>query len=183
MGTTLTLSHKNKINKGFDKGQSINNEVLADYKDAIRKNGCTVELTTPDKHHRNVAERANQTWKDHFISIHAGVDVTFPTHKWDRLISQATLTLNLLRQSNVSLNVSAYANHHGQFHYNYTPLAPMGCVVQLHEKPKRRKTFSKHAAEAGTSKHHLSIIGVTSYLSKRCGKCKSWILCTSSTNT
>ncbi|KAL7489379.1 hypothetical protein ACHAW6_014974 [Cyclotella cf. meneghiniana] len=128
-------------------GVTSPNEAPADYKEAIRKNGCTVELTPPDMHRRNIAEQAIQTRKDHFTSVLAGVDAKFPLHEWDRLIPQATLTLNLLRQSNVSPNVSAYAHHHGQFDYNYMPLTPMGCAVQLHEKPKRRKTFGEHSAD------------------------------------
>ena len=84
-----------------------------------------------------VAERAIKTWKDHLISVLAGVDAKFPLHEWDRLIPQATLTLNFLRQTKVSPNVSAYAHHHGQFDYNRMPLVPMGCAVQLREKPKR----------------------------------------------
>ncbi|KAL7476336.1 hypothetical protein ACHAW6_002205 [Cyclotella cf. meneghiniana] len=36
----------------------LDKEVPADYKDAIRKNGCTVELTPPDMHHQNIAKCA-----------------------------------------------------------------------------------------------------------------------------
>ncbi|KAL7482588.1 hypothetical protein ACHAW6_008259 [Cyclotella cf. meneghiniana] len=81
------------------------------------------------------------------VEILLRVDAKFPLNEWDRLIPQATLTLNLLSQSNVSPNVSAYAHHHGQFNYNHMPLAPMGCAVQLHEKPKKQKTFGEHAAD------------------------------------
>ena len=86
-------------------------------------------------------------WKGHFISVLAGVDDKFPLHEWDRLIQQVTLTLNLLRQSNVSPNVSAYAHHHRQFDYNRMPLAPIGCAVQFHENPNRRRAFGEHAAD------------------------------------
>ena len=125
----------------------LDNEAPAEFKHVIRKNGCIVELTPADVHRRNIAERAIQTWKGHFIAVLAGVDEKFPLHEWDRLISQATLTLNLLRQSNTSPNVSAYAHHHGQFNYDRMPLAPMGCAVQFHEKPNRRRTFGEHAAD------------------------------------
>ena len=60
---------------------ALDNEAPADYKEAIRKNGCTVELTPPDIHRRNIAERVIQTWKDHFISVLAGVDAKFPLHE------------------------------------------------------------------------------------------------------
>ncbi|KAL7479192.1 hypothetical protein ACHAW6_007448, partial [Cyclotella cf. meneghiniana] len=33
------------------------------------------------------------------------------------------------------------------FDYNRMPLAPICCAVQLHDKPKRHKTFGKHATD------------------------------------
>ena len=125
----------------------LDNEAPEEFKHVIRKNDCIVELTPADVHRRNIAEQAIQTWKGHFISVLAGVDEKFPLHEWDRLISQVTLTLNLLRQSNASPNVSAYAHHHGQFNYDKMPLAPMGCAVQFHEKPTRRRMFGEHASD------------------------------------
>lgn len=58
----------------------LNNEAPTDYKEAIRKNGRMVELTPPDMHSRNIAERAIQTWKDHLISGLIGVDGKSPLH-------------------------------------------------------------------------------------------------------
>ena len=66
---------------------------------------------------------------------------------WSKLLPQTVLTLNLLRPSNVAPNVSAYAYMHGQFDFNATPLAPLGCPVQLYLKPHRRKSWAKHAAD------------------------------------
>jgi hypothetical protein len=75
----------------------------------------------------------------------AGVADSFPINQWDKLLPQTILTLNLLRQSNVAPNISAYAYHHGTFDYNRMPIAPMGCSVQFHFKPNRRKTFGEHS--------------------------------------
>jgi hypothetical protein len=77
----------------------------------------------------------------------AEVSDDFPIHQWDELMPQIVLTLNLLRQSNVAPNVSAYAYHHGPFDYNRMPLAPMGCAVQFHIKPKRRRTWGEHSSD------------------------------------
>ena len=52
------------------------------FKEAIREN-CNLQLVPPDTHRRNLAERAIQTFKSHFISILAGVDPTFPMYLWD----------------------------------------------------------------------------------------------------
>jgi len=77
----------------------------------------------------------------------AGVADGFPINQWDELLPQTILTLNLLHQSNVAPNISAYAYHHGSFDYNRMPIAPMGCAVQFHIKPGRCKTFGEHSAD------------------------------------
>jgi hypothetical protein len=86
----------------------LDNKAPEDFKQAIRENGCTVELVPPDMHRQNVAERAIQTWKGHYISILSGVSDDFPIQEWDELITGAVVSLNLLRASNVAPNVSAY---------------------------------------------------------------------------
>ncbi|KAL7480170.1 hypothetical protein ACHAW6_005874 [Cyclotella cf. meneghiniana] len=135
----------------------LDNEAPEEFKQAIRENKCRVELTPADMHRRNVAERAIQTYKGHFISIIAGVSDDFPIHQWDELIPQAVTTLNLLRQSNVAPNVSAYAYHHGNFDYNRMPLAPLGCAVQFHIKPTNRQSWGEHSSDGwhlGSSAEH-----------------------------
>jgi hypothetical protein len=107
----------------------------------IRKN-CTIQLVPPNNHRRNLAERAIQTFKSHFKAVLAGVDDTFPMRLWDRLLPQTILTLNLLRQSNAVPTVSAWQYVKGNFDYNKTPLAPMGCAVQLHQSNDIRTTWA-----------------------------------------
>jgi hypothetical protein len=75
-----------------------------------------------------------------------------------KLVPQVVLTLNLLRQSHVAPNILAYAYHHGTFDYNRMPLAPMGCAVQFHIKPNRRKTRGEHSGDGWylmTSMDHI----------------------------
>jgi len=98
-------------------------------------------------HRRNAAEKGIQTFMGHFISVLAGISDDFPIREWDELLPQTILTLNLLRQSNVALNISAYAYHHGSFDYNRMPLAPMGCAVQFHIKPNKCKTWGEHSMD------------------------------------
>jgi hypothetical protein len=64
-------------------------------------------------HWHNAAKRAIRTFKNHFISslVAALLDKHFPLYLWDKLLSQAELTLNLLRRLNPKL--SAYAQLHG----------------------------------------------------------------------
>jgi hypothetical protein len=53
--------------------------------------------------------------------------------------------------------VSAYQYVHGSFDYNKTPLAPLGCAVQLYESNSRRGTWAEHSTNGwyiGTSMEH-----------------------------
>ena len=134
----------------------LDNEASDEFKNEIRKN-CNLQLVPPDTHRRNLAERAIQTFKSHFISILAGVDPSFPMNLWDRLLPQAVLTLNLLRQANKTPTMSAYQYVNGPFDYNATPLGPLGCKVQFHESTNRRRTWDPRALTGwylGTSMEH-----------------------------
>jgi hypothetical protein len=53
----------------------------------IKKNS-KYQLVPPDNHRMNLAERAIQTFKNHFKAVIAGVDETFPMQLWDRLLPQ-----------------------------------------------------------------------------------------------
>ena len=92
-----------------------------------------MELVPPGCHRRNAAEVAIRNFKSHFLSVLAGVADDFPMQLWDRLLPQTEITLNLLRRSNATPKVSAYAHLSGPFNYNKMPLAPMGCGTQVHE--------------------------------------------------
>ncbi len=95
----------------------MDNKASEEYKKEIWKN-CTIQLVPPDNHRRNLAERAIQTFKNHFKTILAGVDNTFQMRLWDKLLPQTILTLNLLRQLNAVPTVSAYQYDNGNFDYN-----------------------------------------------------------------
>eukprot|EP00804_Cyclotella_cryptica_P003825 CCRYP_018936-RA/>CCRYP_018936-RA protein AED:0.22 eAED:0.20 QI:0/0/0/1/1/1/2/0/637 len=69
--------------------QVLDNEISAAYRDAITTSAMTYQLVPPDDHRRNIAEKAIQTWKDHFISALSGTADNFPStsgvsssHKW-----------------------------------------------------------------------------------------------------
>ncbi|EEC51403.1 predicted protein [Phaeodactylum tricornutum CCAP 1055/1] len=57
------------------------------------------------------------------------------------------MTLNLLRGSRINPNLSSWAQLHGSFDYNCTPLAPPGIRVLVHEKLSIRRTWAPHAAD------------------------------------
>ena len=76
---------------------------------------------------------------------------------WDKLLPQAELTINLLRQSNSTPNVSAHAHLFGVFDFNKMPLAPLGCAIQIHEDPDKRASSAPHTVDGwylGASPEH-----------------------------
>ena len=89
--------------------QVLDNESSKAYKQTImEKWGITYQLVPPHVHRRNAAERTIFTFKAHFLAILAGIAPDFPKNVWDLLLSQAELTLNLLRQSTSDLTKSAW---------------------------------------------------------------------------
>ncbi len=66
------------------------------FKAWIAKNGMTHELVPPNCHRCNIAKRAIQTFKNHFVSILSGVGNRFLLSLWCHLVRPAELTINLL---------------------------------------------------------------------------------------
>jgi hypothetical protein len=105
------------------------------------------QLAPPHIHRRNAAERAIQTFKNNFIAGLCSVDPTFPLCLCDRLLPQATINLNLLRQSRINPKVSAYAQLYGHYDFNQAPMAPPGTRVVAHEKPQQRANWDPHGVD------------------------------------
>ena len=116
------------------------------------------KLVPPGCHRCNAAEVAIRNLKAHFLSIMAGVSADFPMKLWDKLLPQAEITINLLRQSIATSTISAYAHLNGPFDYNKMPLAPTGCNVQVHKKKTdKRGTWAFHSVDGwylSTSPEH-----------------------------
>jgi hypothetical protein len=113
----------------------------------LTKQGIHYQLTPPHINRRNNAEREIQTFKNHFIAGLCSVDTTFPLKLWDKLLPQATITMNLLRKSRINPNMSEYAQLNGHFDFNRTPLAPPGTQVIAHEKPDQRASWDPHGVD------------------------------------
>jgi hypothetical protein len=65
----------------------------------LNNENINYQWVPPGTHCRNAAERAIQTFKNHFIAGLCSIDKDFPLHLWDRLVEQRFITLNLLRGS------------------------------------------------------------------------------------
>jgi hypothetical protein len=124
----------------------LNNECLEEFKVQIWMNNMTFQLVPPHDHRRNIAKKAIQNIKAHFISILCGTDKDSPLHLWCRLLPQAEHTLNMLRSARVASNVSVYAYLWKQHDFYANPFAPLGCKVEAHIKPAVREMWAAHTA-------------------------------------
>jgi hypothetical protein len=70
------------------KHQVLDNQVSAAYKQAIGNSDMTYEVVPPDDRQCNMAEKAIQTFKDHFVGVLSGCAPTFPMHLWCQLFLQ-----------------------------------------------------------------------------------------------
>jgi hypothetical protein len=82
--------HQELTAKGFKpKLQTLDNEALAALKPFFTSNDVEYQLVPPHCHHCNPAERAIQTFKEHFVAGISSFDQTFQMHLWYRLLTQA----------------------------------------------------------------------------------------------
>jgi len=122
----------------------LDNECSDDLKQAFEKHNIQFQRVPPHEHRVNAAERAIRTYKNHFVTILCNADPAFPLSEWDRLVPQATLTLNLLRSSRIHPSMSAHASLFGNFDFNRTPMAPPGTKVVVHLNSETRPPFGEH---------------------------------------
>jgi hypothetical protein len=137
--------------------QRLDNEASLALINYLTQQIITYQLAPPHIQRKNNVERAIQTFKNHFIAGLCSVDPTFPLKLWDKLLPQATITLNLLRKSRINLRMSAYAQFNGHFDFNRTPLAPPGTRIIAHEKPYQRASWDHHGLDGyyvGTALDH-----------------------------
>ena len=126
--------HDKLVQKGFKpKLQKMVNEASKLLKEKIIQNDCQYQLAPPYNHKTNPAERHIQAFKAHFISVLCTIDQKFPIYLWDKLLPQADITINMLRQSNTHPQLSTYAHMNGQFDYNATPMAPTGTKAVIYQ--------------------------------------------------
>ena len=151
--------------------QILDNEASAEYRRVITEEWkCTYQLVPPDVHRRNIAERAIQTFKAHFLSVLAGINSSFPNYLWDKLLPQTELTLNLLRQSHIAPAMSAWESFNNTpFNFDATPIGPCGCAVIIHNKPSKRQSWAFRGRDGfsiGPALQHYRCFQVVDVLTK-----------------
>jgi hypothetical protein len=114
--------------------QCMDNERPQALRSLLNQHDIQFQLAPPHMHLRNAAERAIQTFKNHFIAGLCSVHLNFPLRLWDCLLPQATITLNIMRQSHLNPKVSGYAQLCGHYDFNKAPMSPLGTRIIAHEK-------------------------------------------------
>ncbi len=104
----------------------IDNVASTAIKNFLESEDIGLQLVEPHNHRVNAAERAIQTFKNHFISGLSVYDNDFPTILWSCLIRQGQDSINLLCTSRVHPKVSAFHVLEGVHDFNRVPWAPPG---------------------------------------------------------
>jgi hypothetical protein len=89
----------------------MDNQAAAPIKAFMESQNGTVQFVEPNNHHVNAAERAIQTFKNHFISGLCTTDPKFPFQLWNHLTHQAAITWNILRRSRINHDISSSNNY------------------------------------------------------------------------
>jgi hypothetical protein len=74
-------------------------------------------------------------------------DKAFPMHLWDILLTQAVITLHILRTSRINPKLSASTHIDGKYDYNRVPMAPPVTRIISHETPNHRRTWAPHGKD------------------------------------
>ena len=84
--TYLRMVNRMKLSALGLKHHHLVNECSAKFKECIVKNGMTHKLVPPDCQCYNIAKRAIQMLKNHFVSILSRVEDRFPLSLWYQLM-------------------------------------------------------------------------------------------------
>ena len=85
----------------------MDNEVNEELIKSIRK-FFTYQVVSPGDHRLLLVERSIQTFKNHFILILYGADLSFPANQWNYFIKQIVMTLNIVCRSRVNPRLFTY---------------------------------------------------------------------------
>ena len=136
----------------------LDNEVSTDLIAFLETDeNINVQLAPAGCHCRNTEEIEIITFKNNFIPRLCTAHKNFPLNKWDSLLPQAVITLNILRTSRLNPKLSTHALLNGLYNFNDTPMVPPGSMILVHKKPALRGTWAANAVNAwylGPALHH-----------------------------
>jgi hypothetical protein len=134
--------------RGFaPKSARMDNETSPEVQAIFAENSISVEYVAPYHHQANSAERAIQTWKNHFLACLATANKRFDLRYWDLLVPYAEAILNILHPSRDPL-VSAWEKLHREpFDFNALELCPPGCLISIHDAAAHRASWDAHCTQ------------------------------------
>ena len=142
----------------------MDNEVSENLKKYFEDSNIQFQLLPPHMHWINAAERALRPFKKHLIAALCTVEPLFLFYLWYRLLPQVTMTLNMLRWSRLNAGLSAYEQVDVIHNFEQTPLAPLGCKVQIHEHIISNSPTLPTQLMDGTLDQQYIVIDVTNSL-------------------
>ena len=139
----------------------LDDEISAEFKASLEDKNIAYQLSPQGNHRMNAAERSIRTFKNHFSAGLASCHPDFPIREWDRLLDQAELTFDSLRNSRFNQSSSAWTYLFGNHDFNRVPLVPPGTKFLIHSKPNERASCKYHGKEGyyvGPAKQHYRCI-------------------------
>ena len=91
--TQVDYLHKRGFKPKFNIIDNVSSKAIETYLEEAK---IGLQLVEPHNHRVNAAERAIQTFKNHFIAGLSTCDAAFLTALWSRLVRQGQDTLNML---------------------------------------------------------------------------------------
>ena len=142
---TFDFFKSKKINVSY---QRLDNETSNLVEKFLKAKDIVVEYVPPNNHRANNAERAIQDGKCHIIATWCTTHPSFPLDLWDLTLPQIELTLNILRPFKPNPAQSAYEGIYGsKYDFMAHPIAPLGTLVVIHEKPAQRASWDPHGVK------------------------------------
>jgi hypothetical protein len=103
--------------------QVLDNEYPESLVRSFKQQRVIVERVPPNQNCANKAERAIQTFRNHFLSILVGAHPNFPINQWQHLLPQAEANLNMMHAWPDNMAISAYHGIHRK-PYDFQSVAP-----------------------------------------------------------
>ena len=126
----------------------LDNETSDKLEAYLAEEKVTMQFVPPGSHRALKAERNIRTSKNHLISMLCGTHSDFPLDLWDEIVQQAELTLAHLLPYTLDRTKCAYDGMHpNQYDFAAHPIAPVGTLVVVHEKPAVRGSWAPHGAK------------------------------------
>ena len=145
LSNTFTFYECHKVPVSY---QRLDNETSNLVEKFLKNKNIQIEYVPPNNHRANNAERAIQDGKCHLVATGGTAHPDFALDLWDLILPQVELTLNMLRPYKPDPTKSAYEGLYGsKYDFMAHPIAPLGTLVVIHEKPSQRASWDPHGVK------------------------------------